>query len=168
MIADDDPVALATATEALASVGFKVVQATDGQRAIQEALGRRVDLIVMDVSMPQVGGVEACHCLKAMPKTSKIPVVLTAAKRAPADSQERDVGPGGQDAGGAHTRLGPRPAQTFRPRRSCLGGEATREAQVADIVLRGTRSHPDAQTTHGMPPPDPACPGSVLEAGDLW
>ena len=84
MIADDDPVALDTATEALASVGFKVVQATDGQRAIQEALGRRVDLIVMDVSMPQVGGVEACHCLKAMPKTSKIPVVLTAAKKDPA------------------------------------------------------------------------------------
>ena len=84
MIADDDPVALATATEALASDGFKVVQATDGQRAIQEALGRRVDLIVMDVSMPQVGGVEACHCLKAMPKTSKIPVVLTAAKKDPA------------------------------------------------------------------------------------
>jgi CheY-like chemotaxis protein len=84
MIADNDPVALATATEALAGAGFKVVQATDGQRAIQEALGRRVDLIVMDVSMPQVGGVEACHCLKAMPKTSKIPVVLTAAKKDPA------------------------------------------------------------------------------------
>jgi CheY-like chemotaxis protein len=84
MIADDDPVALATATEALAGAGFKVVQATDGQRAIQEALGRRVDLIVMDASMPQVGGVEACHCLKAMPKTSKIPVVLTAAKKDPA------------------------------------------------------------------------------------
>jgi CheY-like chemotaxis protein len=34
--------------------------------------------------MPQVGGVEACHCLKAMPKTSKIPVVLTVAKKDPA------------------------------------------------------------------------------------
>jgi CheY-like chemotaxis protein len=84
MLADNDPVALDTATSALAGAGFKVVQATDGQRAIQEALGRKVDLIVMDVSMPQVGGVEACHCLKAMPKTSKIPVVLTAAKKDPA------------------------------------------------------------------------------------
>jgi CheY-like chemotaxis protein len=37
----------------------------------------------MDVSMPQVGGVEACHCLKAMPKTSKIPVVLMVGKRDP-------------------------------------------------------------------------------------
>jgi CheY-like chemotaxis protein len=84
MLADDDPVSLDTATEALTGAGFKVVRATDGQRALQEALSRRVDLIVMDVSMPQVGGVEACHCLKAMPKTSKIPVVLTAAKKDPA------------------------------------------------------------------------------------
>ena len=84
MLADDDPVALDSATEALAEVGFKVVQAADGRRALQEALSRRVDLIVMDVSMPQVNGVEACHCLKAMPKTSKIPVVLTAAKKDPA------------------------------------------------------------------------------------
>lgn len=84
MLADDDPVSLDRATEALAGAGFNVVCATDGQRALQEALNRKVDLIVMDVSMPQVGGVEACHCLKAMPKTSKIPVVLTAAKKDPA------------------------------------------------------------------------------------
>jgi CheY-like chemotaxis protein len=84
MLADDDPVALDTATEALADAGFEVVRAMDGQRVLQQALGRRVDLIVMDVSMPQVGGVETCHCLKAMPKTSKIPVVLTAAKKDPA------------------------------------------------------------------------------------
>jgi CheY-like chemotaxis protein len=84
MLADDDTVALDTATEALMGAGFRVVRALDGQRALQEALGRRVDLIVMDVSMPQVNGVEACHCLKAMPKTSKIPVILTAAKKDPA------------------------------------------------------------------------------------
>src|ERR671917_19019 len=84
MLADDDPVVLDSATEVLTREGFRVVIATDGQRALQEALGRRVDLIVMDVSMPQVGGVEACHCLKAMPKTSKIPVILTAAKKDPA------------------------------------------------------------------------------------
>jgi CheY-like chemotaxis protein len=84
MLADDDTVALDTATEALMGAGFRVVRALDGQRALQEALGGRVDLIVMDVSMPQVNGVEACHCLKAMPKTSKIPVILTAAKKDPA------------------------------------------------------------------------------------
>jgi len=83
MLADDDPVVLDSATEVLTREGFRVVIAQDGQRALQEALGRRVDLIVMDVSMPHVGGVEACHCLKAMPKTAKIPVVLMVAKKDP-------------------------------------------------------------------------------------
>jgi CheY-like chemotaxis protein len=84
MLADDDPAVLSSATEALTGAGFRVVQVADGQQALQEVLSRKVGLIVMDVSMPQVNGVEACHCLKAMPKTSKIPVILTAAKKDPA------------------------------------------------------------------------------------
>ncbi len=83
MLADDDPVALDSAARALTDAGFRVVQAGDGQRALQEVLSRKVGLIVMDVSMPQVNGVEACHCLKAMPRTSKIPVILMAAKKDP-------------------------------------------------------------------------------------
>ena len=84
MLADNDPVLLGEASDALRGAGFKVVEAADGQEALQEALSRRVDLIVMDASMPEVNGLEACHCLKAMPKTQKIPVVLTVAKRDPA------------------------------------------------------------------------------------
>jgi CheY-like chemotaxis protein len=84
MLADDDPVALDSSAQALTGAGFKVVRVANGQQALQEVLGRRIDLIVMDVSMPQVNGVEACHCLKAMPKTSKIPVILTAGKKDPA------------------------------------------------------------------------------------
>ena len=83
MLADDDPAILDAATDALTQKGYRVVIASDGQKALQEALGRKVDLIVMDVSMPHVGGVEACHCLKAMPKTSKIPVVLMVSKKDP-------------------------------------------------------------------------------------
>lgn len=81
MLADDDPTFLREASDALRRAGYKVVEATDGQEALQEAISRRVNLIVMDASMPEVNGVEACHCLKAMPKTQKIPVVLTAAKK---------------------------------------------------------------------------------------
>lgn len=83
MLADDDPILLEEAADALRGAGFKVVEAADGQAALQEALSRRVDLIVMDASMPEVGGLEACHCLKAMPKTQKIPVVLTVSKKDP-------------------------------------------------------------------------------------
>jgi CheY-like chemotaxis protein len=84
MLADDDPVLLERAADALRGAGFKVVEAVDGQEALQEALSRKVDLIVMDACMPEVDGLEACHCLKAMPKTQKIPVVLTVAKKDPA------------------------------------------------------------------------------------
>jgi CheY-like chemotaxis protein len=84
MFAEDDTALLKEASDALREAGFKVIEAADGQEALQEALSRRVSLIVMDVSMPEVSGVEACHCLKAMPKTHKIPVVLTVAKKDPA------------------------------------------------------------------------------------
>ncbi len=84
MFADDDATLLKEASDALRRAGFRVVEAADGQEALQEALSRRVNLIVMDISMPEVSGVEACHCLKAMPKTQKIPVVLTVSKKDPA------------------------------------------------------------------------------------
>ena len=84
MLADDDLEMLKLGAQTLDDAGFRVVKAEDGQVALQEALSRKVDLIIMDISMPQVGGLEACHCLKAMPKTSKIPVVLMAAKKDPA------------------------------------------------------------------------------------
>ncbi len=83
MFADDDPEILKLGVDTLESAGFRVVEASDGQEALQEALSRKVDLIIMDISMPQVDGLEACHCLKAMPKTSKIPVVLMTAKKDP-------------------------------------------------------------------------------------
>ena len=84
MFADDDPEILTEAADALGDAGFRVIKATDGQSAIQEALSRRVDLIILDLSMPHLGGLDACHCLKAMPKTSRIPIVLTAHKKDPA------------------------------------------------------------------------------------
>ena len=84
MLADDDHAALKRSAGALEGAGFRVVSATDGRTALQEALGRKVDLIIMDVSFPPLSGVETCHCLKALPKPQKIPVVLTAAKKDPA------------------------------------------------------------------------------------
>lgn len=84
MFADDDPEMLKLGAGTLEAAGFRVIEAADGQAALQEALSQKVDLIIMDISMPQVGGLEACHCLKAMPKTARIPVVLMASKKDPA------------------------------------------------------------------------------------
>lgn len=83
ILADSDP-SVVSASQALENAGFKVILAGDCQHTIEECLSRKVDLIVLDVAMPQMGGVETCHCLKAMPKTSKVPVILTAGKKDPA------------------------------------------------------------------------------------
>jgi len=83
MFADDDAALLREASDALREAGFKVVEAANGQEALQEALNRKFSLIVMDATMPEVSGVDACHCLKAMPKTQKIPIVLTVSKKDP-------------------------------------------------------------------------------------
>lgn len=80
ILADCDPSVVSSA-QALESAGFKVILAGDCQSTIEKSLSRKVDLVVLDVGMPQMGGVETCHCLKAMPKTSKVPVILTANKK---------------------------------------------------------------------------------------
>lgn len=83
IIADSDP-SVSSSAQALEAAGFKVIRAGDCQSTIEECLSHKVSLVVLDVAIPQMGGVETCHCLKAMPKTSKVPVILTANKKDPA------------------------------------------------------------------------------------
>ncbi len=83
ILSDSDPSVVSSA-QALEDAGFKVIRAGDCQSTIEECLNHKVALVVLDVAMPQMGGVETCHCLKAMPKTSKVPVILTANKKDPA------------------------------------------------------------------------------------
>lgn len=84
ILADSDP-SVVSAAQALERAGFKVILAGDCQSTIEECLSHKVDLVVLDVAMPQMGGVETCHCLKAMPKTARVPVILTANKKDPAN-----------------------------------------------------------------------------------
>jgi CheY-like chemotaxis protein len=56
--------------------GFDVVRARDGYEAVHYALELRPDVIVMDVGLPVVDGLEATRRLKAAERTSSIPVVI--------------------------------------------------------------------------------------------
>ena len=56
--------------------GYEVIEASDGAQAIERALNDKPDLILMDVEMPRMSGIEACRLLKENEATSKIPVVL--------------------------------------------------------------------------------------------
>jgi DNA-binding response OmpR family regulator len=69
--------------------GFHVVEAANGEEAVQRAVEIKPDLILMDVRMPKMTGYEACKELKAKDATRDIPIVFLSAK-----GQEAEVNAG--------------------------------------------------------------------------
>jgi putative two-component system response regulator len=65
--------------ELLEPEGYGVETAADGQEALDKALASPPDLIIMDVSMPRVDGLEACRRLKSDLRTRFVPIVLVTA-----------------------------------------------------------------------------------------
>ena len=77
---DDEPDIRALVCFCLMSSGdFEVLEAQNGEEAITLAIAHRPALIVMDVRMPGMGGIEACRRLKANPPTASIPVIFLSA-----------------------------------------------------------------------------------------
>jgi CheY-like chemotaxis protein len=77
---DDEPDIRALVCFCLKSSGdFEVLQAKSGEEAISLAIAHQPALIVMDVRMPGMGGIEACRRLKANPTTASIPVIFLSA-----------------------------------------------------------------------------------------
>ncbi len=80
LIAEDEPDIRELVALILELDGYEIVQARDGQDAVEKARTERPDLILMDVRMPRMTGYEACETLKADPATQHIPVVFLSAK----------------------------------------------------------------------------------------
>jgi two-component system, cell cycle response regulator DivK len=59
--------------------GYQVATAEDGEEAVEKALDGAPDLIVMDMSLPTMSGLEATRRIKAHPRTAHIPVVALTA-----------------------------------------------------------------------------------------
>src|SRR5262249_821043 len=59
--------------------GYGVLQAGDGPRGLDLARQEQPDLIIMDVDLPGISGLEATQLLKADPKTRDIPIIITTA-----------------------------------------------------------------------------------------
>jgi CheY-like chemotaxis protein len=76
LIIDDDPSLRMLLNMTLKSKGFECVEACDGQEGFRQALKNLPDLIVMDLSMPNMNGFEACEKIRGHEKTSGIPILV--------------------------------------------------------------------------------------------
>ncbi len=80
LIADDDDFIRRLVTTTLEDVsGVRLLEARDGLEAVELALRTRPALILLDVAMPGLDGIEACRRLRAEPATSGTPIVMLTA-----------------------------------------------------------------------------------------
>lgn len=83
-------------TDKLRNEYFHVITAVDGEDAIEKALAEEPDVILMDIMMPKLNGVDACRRLKTDPRTEHIPIVLVTALNERED-RLRGLGAGADD-----------------------------------------------------------------------
>jgi len=83
LLVDDEADLLELYTDVLEVMGYEVIQAHDGQEALEMARRQRPDLLVTDWMMPHLDGVELCQRLLRDPKLAGLPIILHSTRRAP-------------------------------------------------------------------------------------
>ncbi|MFC5906561.1 response regulator transcription factor [Streptacidiphilus monticola] len=140
LVVDDDPTVAEVVTGYLERSGYEVQRAGDGRAALHLFAARRPDLVVLDLMLPGVDGLEVCRRLRATEAGRDLPVVMLTAK---GDEEDRILG---LEVGADDYVTKP-----FSPRELVLRVRS---------VLR--RSGPGAAAASG-----PASAGARLRAGDL-
>jgi two-component system phosphate regulon response regulator PhoB len=85
LVADDEPDVVNLLSQNLASAGYDVTKATDGQDALEKARRLEPALIVLDLMMPQLSGTDVLRALKGDPRTSGIAVIMLTARKEEVD-----------------------------------------------------------------------------------
>jgi DNA-binding response OmpR family regulator/DNA-binding CsgD family transcriptional regulator len=79
LVVDDLPANLAVLIDAAGAAGFRVLLAENGERALKLAAKAKPDVILLDLNMPGIDGLETCRRLKADALTKEIPVIFVTA-----------------------------------------------------------------------------------------
>ena len=90
---DDDPQVLSSINKILEDAGYDVSLASSGPEALDMIKRQKPDLVVLDIIMPDMDGVEVCRRLRADPFLSRLPIIFLTARGRPTDIAEGlDVG----------------------------------------------------------------------------
>jgi len=79
LIVDDEPDNLELLGRRLGRRGYEICTATGAEEGIAKAATEKPDVILMDIKMPQIDGLEATRRLKARPETATIPIITLTA-----------------------------------------------------------------------------------------
>ena len=89
LVAEDEPDVLSLVAFNLRGAGFEVIAAEDGPSALAATRLHCPHLLLLDLMLPGMPGLEVCRALKAAPATSKLPIIMVTAK---AEEVDRIVG----------------------------------------------------------------------------
>ena len=80
MVVDDDPDTVSILARHLQREGFGAVEAISGAECLRLVHEQPVDVILLDLMMPEMDGFQVCRALKEDPETAEIPVIMITAR----------------------------------------------------------------------------------------
>ena len=88
VIADDDPFLIQIYSTRLTKDGHEVISCADGQSALDKIIETKPDLVVMDIMLPKLNGLDVLSAVRANKQLSKIPVVILSNLTHPDEQEE--------------------------------------------------------------------------------
>ncbi len=85
LVVDDEPEAVELLEFNLKQAGYDVITAADGGEALHKAKAAQPALVVLDLMLPEIDGLEVCKLLRRDPTTAKMPILMLTAKAAEID-----------------------------------------------------------------------------------
>jgi len=79
LIVEDNPQNMRLIEMVLRAKGYTLLKATDGEEALDTAIRERPDLIIMDIQLPKLNGLEVTMKLRETPALSHIPIIAVTA-----------------------------------------------------------------------------------------
>ena len=88
LVVDDEMYIVNILDFTLAGEGWEVISANNGEDALRTLLKFEPDLVILDVMMPRIDGIEVCRAIKAREESANTPVILLSAKDRDKDRDE--------------------------------------------------------------------------------
>ena len=88
LLIEDNPATIDVVQKELEFLGYESVVAEDGKEGVEKAVSYLPDLIIMDISLPKMDGLEASSLIRKNPKIQSTPILAATARALPGDKEK--------------------------------------------------------------------------------